>query len=452
MPKPISKDKNTFYVKNYNFKTKNDLNSHNSNNFTSLSDRNTNSVPYYENLNLSASEITEKLTAELFNYYKSGFRAEENFVISAFTSQIFSGPLCRIAELAIDENFKPNSNEFWESFKRNFVIPEVYVNGEKVSALIDTGASCSAISLKFSQIEAIRSLKLVFTANAREIKLANDQEIDSHGKLVNVPVMINKIKTTTNPHIMEDLSYDLILGRDWCEANGVVLDFNKKKIYLLKSKSNYESLGLMDHFDEKPLDLVDPTKFEQPNQSIYKFKLSKFAQLEHQICLKPYHEALVSVRSDQNNSDLLFIKNHNPLVGRFGIFATKGIIKFNDNLAFLTLANLTPQDVILPEGTIVAKLEDFNEEDYFIHEWSYENQDNVKLRNRFPVKRKFIIREDDPNKYCNWRPMAKNKQSLVIDESRKLVNVIDCEVNGLEDENTRKKVNEKIKEPYTKAI
>ena len=60
---------------------------------------------------------------------------------------------------------------------------------------------------------------------------------------------------------MEDLSYDLILGRDWCEANGVVLDFNKKKIYLLKSKSNYESLGLMDHFDEKPLDLVDPTKF-----------------------------------------------------------------------------------------------------------------------------------------------------------------------------------------------
>ena len=90
------------------------------------------------------------------------------------------------------------------------------------------------------------------------------------------------------------------------------------------------------------------------------------------------------------------------------------------------MANLTPQDVILPEGTIVAKLEDFNEEDYFIHEWSNENQDNVKFRNRYPVKRKFIIREDDPNKYCNWRPMAKNKQSLVIDESRKLVNVIDC--------------------------
>ena len=44
--------------------------------------------------------------------------------------------------------------------------------------------------------------------------------------------------------------------------------------------------------------------------------------------------------------------------------------------------------------------------------------------------------------------MAKNKQSLVIDESRKLVNVIDCGVNCLEDENTRNKVNEKIKEPY----
>ena len=32
---------------------------------------------------------------------------------------------------------------------------------------------------------------------------------------------------------MNKMSYDVILGRDWCEANGVRIDFKSKKIYYL---------------------------------------------------------------------------------------------------------------------------------------------------------------------------------------------------------------------------
>ena len=64
--------------------------------------------------------------------------------------------------------------------------------------------------------------------------MANGNEVKTHGQLINVPITINNVESSVNPHIMNDLSYDLILGRDWCEANGVILDFNKKKMYLIK--------------------------------------------------------------------------------------------------------------------------------------------------------------------------------------------------------------------------
>ena len=55
------------------------------------------------------------------------------------------------------------------------------------------------------------------------------------GQLKDLPVTVHDVTTTVNPHIMNDLSYDLILGREWCEANCVVIDFSKKKNLLLET-------------------------------------------------------------------------------------------------------------------------------------------------------------------------------------------------------------------------
>ena len=173
---------------------------------------------------------------QLWQYYQSVYepKNESIHILEAFKTKLFSGTLRRIAEFGIDEELHPASDSFWKSMDETFCIPEVYINNERVAVLIDTGASSSVMSFKFSMTETIESLKLIFRARTRKITVANGAEIKTHGQLLKVPVTIDGVETLANPHVMDDLTYDLILGRDWCEANGVVIDFNKKKIYLLK--------------------------------------------------------------------------------------------------------------------------------------------------------------------------------------------------------------------------
>ena len=81
--------------------------------------------------------------------------------------------------------------------------------------------------------------------------VANGSKITTEGHFKNVPIMLNDTETSVNPHVLKDLSYDLILGRDWCKANGVVIDFNKERIYLLKPQS-IEEIDLINQLDDKP--------------------------------------------------------------------------------------------------------------------------------------------------------------------------------------------------------
>ena len=83
-------------------------------------------------------------------------------VISAFKTQLFSVPLQNILEIEIDSELLHNTVNFWNFFEKSICLPKAYINDNKISALIDTGASTCVISLKLSKAEIIRSLKLVF--------------------------------------------------------------------------------------------------------------------------------------------------------------------------------------------------------------------------------------------------------------------------------------------------
>ncbi len=129
-------------------------------------------------------------------------------VISSFKTTLFSGLLRRIAEVEID--ISPVSDAFWQSVHTSYCIPEVYVNNERIATLIDTGASSSVMSFKFFDTKTIQSFKLVFKKQTRIMKMANGNEVKTHGQLINVPITINNVESSVNPHIMNDLSYDLI--------------------------------------------------------------------------------------------------------------------------------------------------------------------------------------------------------------------------------------------------
>ena len=127
-------------------------------------------------------------------------------------------------EIEIDNELQPNTENFWKFFEKSICLLKVYINinDYKISALIDFGASSSVISLKLSSAEIISSLKLVFRPDSRK-KMTNEVEIE------NLPVRINESESTVKSRIMDDLSYDLIFGRDWCKANGLIVDFTKQK-------------------------------------------------------------------------------------------------------------------------------------------------------------------------------------------------------------------------------
>jgi hypothetical protein len=374
----------------------------------------TNSINEIENTIECVSECLD----QLFDYYQTVYEPtnDNHHTIAAFKSKLLSGPLRRIAEIEIDEELQPNCNSFWNTCYETFVIPEVYINHQRVYALVDTGASSSVMSLKFSQTETIESLKLIFKSNTRIMRMANGNEVKTHGQLENVPINVDNVQTTANTQILHDLSYDLILGREWCEANGVVLDFSKKKMYFLKPQEEEPCQDFVCQFDEKPIPYVmDP---------------NKFAQLKTDILLDPYHETKVIVQSKQNNLNNLFVKNHDSLVDRFGVFVFKGIVRFNDNLATIVLANLTNETVSLPAGLIVANLELFEENDWniIVNDDTNESENNGIDQTRAKQSKNnlyIISTNENMSKYRTWQPMSKRVQNLIINGRRKLVAVVD---------------------------
>jgi predicted aspartyl protease len=346
---------------------------------------------------------------------------EDHHTIAAFKSKTLSGPLRKITEIEFDEELHPNCNTFWNEIHETFVISEIYVNNVRAHALVDTGASSSVMSLKFSQTNTIESLKLVFKANTRIMRMANGNEVNTRGQIENVPVVLENVETKASPHVLNDLSYDLILGRDWCQANGVVLDFARKKMYFIKPEEYQHSSEFICQFDENTSqETNDPTKF---------------AQLESGIVLEPYHETMVVVRSKQNNVNSLFIRNHDALVDRLGIFVVKGIVNFENDLATIALANLTGQSVSLPSGIIVANLDLFDDIQWDILSNDgdeFENDENGKIK---PNKQKSIREKnyllsdkEKSNKYLTWKPIIKRKQSLVVNSKCKLLAVVDTMV------------------------
>jgi hypothetical protein len=98
----------------------------------------------------------------------------------------------------------------------------------------------------------------------------------------------------------------------------------------------------------------------------------------------------------------------------------KGIVQFQSNKAQKVVGNLTVKEITLPVGTIVAKLEAFDENNYEIHAWQSNGDENISTSNdstnsneKTPVvdKRRFIVQEDTSNRVVHWKPLISgNKQ------------------------------------------
>jgi hypothetical protein len=218
------------------------------------------------------------------------------------------------------------------------------------------------MSLKFFKTHHVQSLKLVLKPSTKILAMANGEPSPSHGQ-VQLPMEINSQRSFAEPHLMNGLTYDLILGRDWCDANGVILDFNKKKLFFLKQQIN--------RLDDIPRSA--PTAY---------------ASLTEMIVLHPFCETPVQVISNINEKETFYLSSYQPMVERLGVFAVKGLIEFREKKAQIAITNFTKRSVILPKGTIVANLENFD-----VSQWNVHNDLYDKLEDKVSHKNSEFVQE-----------------------------------------------------------
>ena len=133
---------------------------------------------------------------------------------------------------------------------------------------------------------------------------------------------------------------------------------------------------------------------------------------------------------------MVFAKCYEPLGERFGIFAIKGIVQFNKNLAHIVVGNRSAKEITLAVGTKVAKIESFDEEDYETHEWkgADETEETKKAQALAQSKakaRRFVVTEETPNKMVHWKPIIRRKQAIIVDSTLKLTRLVDSEIHNI---------------------
>ncbi|EQB61438.1 pol polyprotein [Vairimorpha apis BRL 01] len=115
----------------------------------------------------------------------------------------------------------------------NDLILETYIEGQKVKALLDTGAQKTFIDYdlaeKLNKTKREEKEVLVETANKQGIKL---------NEVVDTTINFKDIQKNFNisPYVFKNCATDIILGNEFLLNNEVILDFKNKKFFWNKKK------------------------------------------------------------------------------------------------------------------------------------------------------------------------------------------------------------------------
>ena len=220
---------------------------------------------------------------------------------------------------------KPQTVDSFTTSK-NLIGIEIECQGKKVNAVIDTGSTRNIVSRDFAHS---LSLPRVEGENVF-LKLANDSLVRSAGG-TEIALKIND-ETITVPAVVVDKSpYDILLGIQFCEKTGTVIDFKSKNIKVCGTN------------------FYLPPKFSSiPVKSIEELKVPANSE----VCL------FVEVISSASN---VLIEPDKDSSLRFGLLTCKTLTDVSNNNAYLRVANMTDSDVLIPHGAKLAKASEIEE-------------------------------------------------------------------------------------------
>ena len=108
------------------------------------------------------------------------------------------------------------------------------IAGEAVQLLVDTGACLSVIDEKFLQtIYGPFSPKMT-DGSLLSIQTVNGEHVPVLGKIA-VPIELNGREYACDFHVMQNLAYDAILGRDFLQQNRALIDLDNNNITFKRS-------------------------------------------------------------------------------------------------------------------------------------------------------------------------------------------------------------------------
>ena len=213
----------------------------------------------------------------LAQIYENATSLDQIKIIKCLKTSLFSSKVLEFDHIKYKNQ---DDAKFWE--------PEVFVNGRKSTCLLDSGASRSTVSLRFLNTESIKKLELVIRPTKHQIILA-DGSIQPCEGIVSTPIQLdNQSYSVPNSLIMNNLSYDIILGREFMSANGIVLDFKNNKLLFIQN--NINSIDNMDL--NVPIQL--------------------YSRLIQPVKLEPFTETKVLVQSNHEIDSTVFSSSYSP--------------------------------------------------------------------------------------------------------------------------------------------
>ena len=109
------------------------------------------------------------------------------------------------------------------------LILDIKINNNIYKALIDTGASKSLLSINVINNENYNNL-LDYNENG-SIEMINSS-INIIAKILNLKILIGNIKTYISPYIIDNLPFNIILGRDFLIKNNTIINFKNSNIII----------------------------------------------------------------------------------------------------------------------------------------------------------------------------------------------------------------------------
>ena len=212
------------------------------------------------------------------------------------------------------------------------------VCGSMINCVIDTGASTVFINKQTIEklIQQQVPLNVENLIEPLIVTLGNGESTECYQR-VYIPLQIEESIYGTCAFILDKLPFEMIIGTSFLDAYDVLIRTSTKTI------------------------IIDSDAGENVHN---KLNSEAFLYLTEELHLPAYCEATVITKCNQKSKSKVFVKSSVPLSERALVYAAKGVLDNTLGEIPIILANLGCKPCSLPKGTIVAKLDSIENQEW----------------------------------------------------------------------------------------